>query len=393
MSRVRSTLWVLTAAFILVGAGRPPSGSPRSTTWSARAGAPPRERRRSWRRRRTREPSKERRIALEEHAAGDDVGAVLHAQRAVAAYEHALAVVRLARATTELADAQKALDDATTQLQGVEASRAQLEREASALDEKVRQSRERLLPASSAPATGEREEARLVAARALAVEARLLCGAARLVAADAAGLADADGEVGKLDRRLSASPRPAPIRRGRSRARALPRGAHAGPSGRRRRCGGLGRAPVGAVGERRVGPSPGRARRRRHAARRVSWGRARPGRGDEAQGPGAGGRCSSWLRGAGRRARRSRGAGRRRRSARRGGRAGARLGEARPQDTSGPSWPERAPPWSTRVTPSAGDGTSGSTSSSSPRASDRGPSASGCLRRAWLDVRAPRAAR
>ncbi|MGD0527796.1 MAG: hypothetical protein ABSE49_21865 [Polyangiaceae bacterium] len=153
----------------------------------------------------------ERRIALEEHAAGDDVGAVLHAQRAVAAYEHALAVVRLALATTELADAQKALDDATTELQTVEASRAQLEHEAAELDERVRLSRERLLPASSGPATGEREEARLVAARALAVEAQLLCGAARLVAADAAGLADADGEAGKLDHRLSTSPRPAPI--------------------------------------------------------------------------------------------------------------------------------------------------------------------------------------
>jgi len=153
----------------------------------------------------------ERRIALEEHAAGDDVGAVLHAQRAVAAYDHALAVVRLARATTELADAQKTLDDATTEVQGIEGSRVQLEREAAELDERVRLSRERLLPASSAPATGEREAARLVAARALAVEARLLCDAARLVAADAAGLADADGEQGKLDGRLAAGPRPAPI--------------------------------------------------------------------------------------------------------------------------------------------------------------------------------------
>jgi flagellar motor protein MotB len=153
----------------------------------------------------------ERRIALEEHAAGDDVGAVLHAQRAVAAYGHALAVVRLARATTELADAQKTLDDATTQVQAIEGSRAQLEREAAELDERVRLSRERLLPASSAPATGEHEAARLVAARALAVEARLLCGAARLITADAAGLADADGEIAKLDGRLAMGPRPAPI--------------------------------------------------------------------------------------------------------------------------------------------------------------------------------------
>jgi hypothetical protein len=153
----------------------------------------------------------ERRIALEEHAAGDDVGAVLHAQRAIAAYGHALAVVRLARATTELADAQKTLDDATTEVQSIEGSRAQLEREAAELDERVRLSRERLLPAASAPATGEREAARLVAARSLAVEGRLLCDAARLVAADATGLVEADAELGKLEGRLTAGPRPAPI--------------------------------------------------------------------------------------------------------------------------------------------------------------------------------------
>jgi hypothetical protein len=129
----------------------------------------------------------------------------------VAAYAHALAVVRLARATTERADAQKTLDDATTEVEGIEGSRAQLEREAAELDERVRTSRERLLPASSAIATGEHEAARLVGARALAVEGRLLCDAARLVSADAAGLGDADGEVGKLEGRLAMGPRPAPI--------------------------------------------------------------------------------------------------------------------------------------------------------------------------------------
>jgi hypothetical protein len=151
----------------------------------------------------------ERRIALGEHAAGDDVGAVLHAQRAVAAYDHALTVVRLARATAELADAQKTLGDATTQVQGIEGSRQQLEREATALEERLRLSRERLLPASSAAASVAREEARRVAARSLALEARLLCDAARLVVADADGVADAEGELTKLQGRLAL--RPAPI--------------------------------------------------------------------------------------------------------------------------------------------------------------------------------------
>jgi hypothetical protein len=138
-------------------------------------------------------------MALDEHAAGDDVGAVLHAQRAVAAYGHALIVLRLARATAELADAQKTLSDATTQVQGIESSRTQLEREAAELEERLHASRERMLPAPSAAASPEREAARRVAARSLALEAKLLCDAAALVAADTAGLADARGDLARLE--------------------------------------------------------------------------------------------------------------------------------------------------------------------------------------------------
>jgi hypothetical protein len=153
----------------------------------------------------------ERAIALQQHAAGDDVGAALHAQRSVAAYEHARVVGRLARATTDLADAQKTLGDATAQAQDVEASRARLEREATDLEQRVHVARDRLLPAQSEAASGERAAARMVAARALAVEARLLCDAARLVAADAAGAADADAELAKVEDRLAKGVRPAPI--------------------------------------------------------------------------------------------------------------------------------------------------------------------------------------
>jgi hypothetical protein len=153
----------------------------------------------------------ERALALAAHQAGDDVGATLHAQRAVAAYDHALVVARLARATAELADAQKSLDDASGQAQALEASHAQLDREGEELEQRVRIARERLLPAQSAAAKGEREAARLVATRSLAVEARLLCDAARLASADATSLADADGELTKLEGRLDKGAHPAPI--------------------------------------------------------------------------------------------------------------------------------------------------------------------------------------
>jgi len=156
----------------------------------------------------------ERRISMAAHAAGDDVAASLHAQRALAAYTHALVVGRLARASTEQADAQKALDDTTTQAQTVETSRAQLEQQVQELDQRLKITRDRLMPATSASATGDREAARLVAARSMTVEARLLCDAAQLVTADASsisGLGDAIAEVGKLEERVSkggASPPP-----------------------------------------------------------------------------------------------------------------------------------------------------------------------------------------
>ena len=62
------------------------------------------------------------------------------------------------------------------------------------LEERARVLKERLLPARS-EAAPEREAARLVAAKALAFEARLLCDAGHLVAPDALGLDVADAEL------------------------------------------------------------------------------------------------------------------------------------------------------------------------------------------------------
>jgi hypothetical protein len=164
----------------------------------------------------------ERDIAWHAHAAGDDVGAGLHAERATAAYQHALVLARLARAATELADAQKSLDDASTQRQAIEASRANLDAEATELEQRAQIARDRLLPALSASASADREAARLVATRSFAVEARLLCSAAHLVAVDAAGLPAAEDAVAKLDARLEKKERPAPVDdAARTRARCL----------------------------------------------------------------------------------------------------------------------------------------------------------------------------
>ena len=139
------------------------------------------------------------------HAAGDDVAAKLHAERAIAAYGHALVVARLAVALAQQADAQHALDDATGQEQSLEVSRSGLETEATELSERARIARERLLPAASEAATGDRAAARLAAARSLAIEGRLLCGAARLVATDATVVARAEAELATLEADLGHS--------------------------------------------------------------------------------------------------------------------------------------------------------------------------------------------
>ncbi len=144
----------------------------------------------------------ERDFARAAHLAGDDVAANLHAERAMAAYGHAAVVARLARAVADLAEAQKTLDDATAQEQSLAASRAKLELEAQDLERRAEIARTRLLPAASGQADADREAARVAAAKSLAVEARLLCGAARLVGPQAAGLAEAQDELDKLDARL-----------------------------------------------------------------------------------------------------------------------------------------------------------------------------------------------
>ncbi len=82
--------------------------------------------------------------------------------------------------------------------------------------------RERLLPMPSGPATPEREAARAVTVRSLAVQARLLCGAARLLGSDAPALIEAEGNAASLEERLAKSPRIAPIDdAARARARCL----------------------------------------------------------------------------------------------------------------------------------------------------------------------------
>jgi flagellar motor protein MotB len=152
----------------------------------------------------------ERAEARKAQRAGDQVAALLYADRAVAAYNHAFVLARLARATQANDEAQAALATAAEETRTLASSRQQVDEEGSALDVALAVVREAQPPIASGPTDEKREMARLVATRALVAEARLLCGAARLVQADAP-LGDVDKEVGDLDAQIEAKPHPAPI--------------------------------------------------------------------------------------------------------------------------------------------------------------------------------------
>jgi outer membrane protein OmpA-like peptidoglycan-associated protein len=147
----------------------------------------------------------ELRLAKEAQAAGDTTGAELHADRALATYNDAIALARLARATDDEAKANEALARASGEAQKYAAQRKAVDHEADDLEKKLRVVREAQLPPASGPADPERERARVVAAQAHVTQARLLCSAARLVSPQAPGLADAETAVTSLEKQIDGS--------------------------------------------------------------------------------------------------------------------------------------------------------------------------------------------
>jgi hypothetical protein len=142
---------------------------------------------------------------------GDDVGAALYADRAVAGYQRALMLARTARATADLAGASQEIEKADTERRALIAQRADADRQGEELQKKLFLAHELASPAQSGPADPTREAARLAAARSLALGARLLCGAARLVDAQTEGLKAEDDKLTELDKKLDGTPKPVPI--------------------------------------------------------------------------------------------------------------------------------------------------------------------------------------
>jgi hypothetical protein len=169
--------------------------------------------------------------------AGDTAGAQLIAERALAAYARAGAIARTARAEATTTDAKVALSAAEAEVTALDADQARVGAEADALERRLKVARDAQPIQASGRADAERERARLAAARALAMEARLLCGAARLLGsftsgtsgtsgappADAKPLApldEAEAALAKVETELSAASVPAAPIDGATRARA-----------------------------------------------------------------------------------------------------------------------------------------------------------------------------
>ena len=127
--------------------------------------------------------------------AGDTSGAQILGEHALAAYAHAAALARIARAEAGADAAQTSLAASKADLGGLDADQARLAAEADAFELKVRVARDAQPIEPSGRADPEREQARAAAAKALALQARLLCGAARLLQGAGAATTNGAGPV------------------------------------------------------------------------------------------------------------------------------------------------------------------------------------------------------
>jgi hypothetical protein len=130
---------------------------------------------------------------------GDRPTAEFLGEHALAAYAHAAVLARLASADKRLTAATRELDRAQAEFAALDDQQRRLAAEADDVETRVRVARDALPLAVSEPATAEREHARLAAAKALSVDARLLCVATALLGPDTPGVAAAFKSLDALD--------------------------------------------------------------------------------------------------------------------------------------------------------------------------------------------------
>jgi hypothetical protein len=144
-----------------------------------------------------------RREATRAHDDGNNAAAQILAEHALAAYSHAFVLARLVQGEQRLAKSELDLAKAKRELAELDEKQRFVGAEADDLEKRVRMLEDALPLAPNAPASPEREKARLESARAMASQARLLCIATRLLAESAEGLAETLGKLDALDAQLA----------------------------------------------------------------------------------------------------------------------------------------------------------------------------------------------
>lgn len=148
--------------------------------------------------------------AEQAHADGKVGAAQVFAEHALAAYEHAVVLSRLATAEARLAKSSLELEKVESEHAKVDERQLRVAAEAESLELRVRVAQDAIPLVPSGPASPEREQARMAAARALASQAKLLCAATRLLGS-APNLTAAEKELGALEAELAGAPKIAPI--------------------------------------------------------------------------------------------------------------------------------------------------------------------------------------
>jgi flagellar motor protein MotB len=152
-----------------------------------------------------------RRDAEEAYQNGDLSGAQILGERAIAAYQHALVLARIAFATNTMNRARTALRAAEHTLAETDAEQKRVAAQADDLELRIKVIQDAMPISPAGAADPAREQARLSAARSLALDAKLLCAGARMVGSDNPALTKAQTSVDDLEKRITDKPRPAPI--------------------------------------------------------------------------------------------------------------------------------------------------------------------------------------
>jgi hypothetical protein len=157
-----------------------------------------------------------KRRAEQAHADGDGASAQILSENALAAYSHAFVLARLAKAERALTRAKADLAKQKTELEDLDEKQKRVATEADNLEMRIKVAQDALPLTPNAPASAERERARMEAARALASQARLLCIATRLLDPKASELDADSAKLATLEKSLAGSPKVAPIDEARS---------------------------------------------------------------------------------------------------------------------------------------------------------------------------------